>query len=571
MMRSAILVALVSAVRAQNQVPNIEQMLQGGTTAQAAPAPVQNVIPSLGGTPQAPPAYVTPAPAPPPAAPSTVDSTLGGSNTAGGLLTGLLQGAQAGNSGNSGSFGQNNRGWNYNGIGGSDDDSWQHPKVHVSEESREIVHGLVKAFMHKATLMQGEKECLENSVSQLTGDIVGTSKDVITGIKGLMNGGMGQTGFGQQQQTKAQGNVASAGIDGAIKLVQLVTLSTTLVKSCVQGDALEMMKEAAHNFINITRLEHRFMVSGVDIVSYLADSITAFENHRYEHFGEDIGGALRKILLSNSETGKALPEGIPEEDVIRKTTEGIMSGFFIPGEELEITDSADPNVDIEIDLHNCIAGNRPFFKEVFRSIWHAMAQFSANGEQHGLAPGTQQPGQGTPKWTGELMVAMLQLPTALQECGMGFDNEQMIGEALKTMGSLKFQFHMPHQKVSMRRIGDRMARGVTAWSQWHFHEYGHEIGFMLREFLLMMYPASGSQPRKYFVDENGRLRRKLESSITSRFGGKGLSALVIAGVTFAVLVGLMAVRTLRSMRGTSTQEKHNLNDIEMNDDEEAIE
>jgi len=47
--------------------------------------------------------------------------------------------------------------------------------------------------------------------------------------------------------------------------------------------------------------------------------------------------------------------------------------------------------------------------------------------------------------------------------------------------------------------------------------------------------------------------------------------LVIAGVTFAVLVGLMAVRTLRSMRGTSTQEKDNLNDIEMNDDEEAIE
>jgi len=505
MMRSAILVALVSAVRAQNQVPNIEQMLQGGTIAPAAPAPVapvQNVIPSLGGIPPAPPANVAPTPAPTlqpqAAAPSTVDSTLGGSNTAGGmggLLTGLLKGAQAGNSGNSGSFGQNNRGWNYNGIGNSGDDSWQHPKVHVSEESREIVHGLVKAFMHKATLMQGEKECLENSVSQLTGDIVGTGKDVITGVQSLMNGGMGQTGFGQQQQTKAQGNVASAGIDGAVKLVQLVTLSTTLAKSCVQGDALEMMKEAAHNFINITNLEHRFMVSGVDIVSYLADSITAFENHNYEQFGEDLGGALRKVLLSNSTTGKALPEGVPEEDVIRKTTEGIMSGFFIRGEELEITDTADPNVDIEIDLHNCIAGNRPFFKEIFRSMWHAMAQFSANGEQHGLDGLAQQPGQGTPKWTGELMVAMLQLPTALQQCGMGFDNEQMIGEALKTMGSLKFEFHMPHQKAShpLRAIGDRMARGVTAWSQWHFHEYGHEIGFMLREFLLMMYPASGSQ------------------------------------------------------------------------------
>jgi len=139
-------------------------------------------------------------------------------------------------------------------------------------------------------------------------------------------------------------------------------LSTTLVKNCVQGDALEMLKEAAAHLVNITRLEQRLMVSGVDIVSYLADSITAFEGHRYHHFGEDIGGALRKVLLSNSTTGKRLPEGVPEEDVIRKTTEGIMSGFFVPGEELEITDKADPNVDIQLDLHRCIAGNQPFFQ-----------------------------------------------------------------------------------------------------------------------------------------------------------------------------------------------------------------
>jgi len=567
-MRAAVALALLNTVVVVipvagqgSQVSNIETMLQGGTTAPVVPtmAPQANVIPSLGGSipslsPPSP-AFAAASPAPTPApipSPTAVGlasgegSTLGDRSTngggIGGLLTGFLKNADSASNG-----------VNSDGLGDGGDDNWKHPKVHVSEESREIVRGMVEAFMHRQQLLPGEKECLENSVSQLTGDIVGTGKDVIVGVKSLMNGGMGQAGFGQKQQTAAQGNVASVGIDGAIKLVQLVTLSTTLVKNCVQGDALEMLKEAAAHLVNITRLEQRLMVSGVDIVSYLADSITAFEGHRYHHFGKDIGGALRKVLLSNSTTGKRLPEGVPEEDVIRKTTEGIMSGFFVPGEELEITDKADPNVDIQLDLHRCIAGNQPFFKQIFQGVWHAMAQFSANGQQHGLA--SAQPAEGTPKWTGELMVAMLQLPTALSRCDLGIENEQMIGEALKTMGSLKFQFHMPHDRVSMKRIGDRMANGVQSWTNWHFHEYGHEIGFMLRELMLMIYP------QKYTVDQSGRLRRQLESSSMSRIHGKGFSVLVVAGMTFAVLVGFMAVRTMRSMRKASRQEY----DIEMND------
>lgn len=567
-MRAAVALALLNTVVVVipvagqgSQVSNIETMLQGGTTAPVVPAmaPQANVIPSLGGSipslsPPSP-AFAAASPAPPPApipSPTAVGlassegSALGGRSTngggIGGLLTGFLKNADSASNG-----------FNSDGLGDGRDADWKHPKVHVSEESREIVRGMVEAFMHRQQLLPGEKECLENSVSQLTGDIVGTGKDVIVGVKSLMNGGMGQAGFGQKQQTAAQGNVASAGIDGAIKLVQLVTLSTTLVKNCVQGDALEMLKEAAAHLVNITRLEQRLMVSGVDIVAYLADSITAFERHRYHRFGKDIGGALRKVLLSNSTTGKRLPEGVPEEDVIRKTTEGIMSGFFVPGEVLEITDKADPNVDIQLDLHRCIAGNQPFFKQIFQGVWHAMAQFSANGQQHGLA--SAQPAEGTPKWTGELMVAMLQLPTALSRCDLGIENEQMLGEALKTMGSLKFQFHMPHDRVSMKRIGDRMAKGVQSWTNWHFHEYGHEIGFMLRELMLMIYP------QKYTVDQSGRLRRQLESSSMSRIHGKGFSVLVVAGMTFAVLVGFMAVRTMRSMREASRQEY----DIEMND------
>merc|ERR1712178_377839 len=84
------------------------------------------------------------------------------------------------------------------------------PQTHgtpVSEESRMIVAGIVESFMHKQHLLPGEKRCLEDSVSQITGDVVGTGKDVVYAIKGLMNGGAGQKSFSQEEQKKNQGTV----------------------------------------------------------------------------------------------------------------------------------------------------------------------------------------------------------------------------------------------------------------------------------------------------------------------------------------------------------------------------
>merc|ERR1719401_454132 len=101
-----------------------------------------------------------------------------------------------------------------------------------------------------------------------------------------------RTGKGATQNVpnaKAQGSMASAGIDGAIKLVELVTSATNLVKNCVQGDALILLQETAHHFVNMTYIKKRLVVSGVDVLRYLADSITAFENQDYLKFGKDIG------------------------------------------------------------------------------------------------------------------------------------------------------------------------------------------------------------------------------------------------------------------------------------------
>lgn len=157
----------------------------------------------------------------------------------------------------------------------------------LSQDSMAVVSGLVESFMHKVALQPGERSCLERNVGQLTGDIMGTVGDVVTAIEALVQG----KGTIQKQNT---GGVVSAGIDSAMKITSLVALSTQLVRNCVHGDALALLKETAHHLINGTYLEHRFIVNGVDIAHSLSDSVVAFESKDFHRFGSDIGFALRK-------------------------------------------------------------------------------------------------------------------------------------------------------------------------------------------------------------------------------------------------------------------------------------
>jgi hypothetical protein len=444
-------------------------------------------------------------------------------------------------------------------LGGQAVTSGNSGKPAVSVESQEIVAGIVEAFMHKVHLLPGEKTCLENSISQLTGDVVGTTKDVVDAIKALLTGNTGpsrQSGYSRSASSKSSNNLITAGIDGATKIMSLITLSTTLVKNCVQGDALVLLNRTAHHLIDMKYIGHRILVSGVDIAHCLADCIISYEGHHYHRFGVDLGTALRKIVLSNATTGAALPEGVPEEAIIQEASEGLMDGFFAGGSMMEVTDIARPDVDIRLDLHSCIAGNQPFFKEIFLAIWSAFAQFSANADQHGLQGGLPVqgglPGLGvasntaTPKWTGELMIALMQLPMALEKCDVDEDTQNMLMEAIQTIGQLRVNVSFPgsqaaSQHFRVKEITDRMAKSIEAWTNWDFKRFGLELGVLLREFVLM------ALPQKYTVDDKGRLRRQLFSS--TRIGQQlnpNFSVYIFACATFALMAGLAATRGLRS-------------------------
>merc|ERR1711972_527975 len=170
--------------------------------------------------------------------------------------------------------------------------------------------------------------------------------------------------------------------------------------------------------------------------------------------------------------------------------------------------------------------------------------FSINAEQHDLQGGLGGVNNtGTPKWTGELMIALMQLPMALQKCNIDEDTQNMLMEAIQTVGQLRVNMSFPgSQHFKVKEITDRMAKAVEAWTNWNFKRFGIELGVLLREFVLM------ALPRKYTVDDKGRLRRQLYSSSTKI--GQNLNPnfpiYIFACATCALMAGFAATRPLRS-------------------------
>lgn len=544
-------------------------LLAVGASGQAMPAaqtvasgkPTYAITDLLGGTPQ-PQANLqqaayqsaTVAPILDPSAPVAQPSNVGYTSNfqAAGNTGGTAAGSQLPNAGNVGNIMQSllaGSGVNA-GAGQSTGYGAQNQPINgqvLSQDSMQVVSGLIEAFMHKVKLQPGERSCVQRNVGELTGDLMGTVGDIVIAVKGLVEG----KGTIKRSQT---GGVVSAGIDSAMKITSLVGLSTQLIRNCVHGDALVLMKKVSHHMINGTYLQHRFLVNGIDIANSLADSITAFESHDFHKFGKDIGRTLRKILLSNNNKATSLPEGVPEQVIIQKATDGLMKGFFVSGSAVQITDAAYPDLNIVVNLHRCIAGNSEFFKELWMAAWDLIAQLSMNAHQHGLNmkefgqmfTGGQQ-GGGQPKWSGELMIAMMQFPMALQRCGMGQDSQTMLLEAIKSLGDLHVQFKFPHSlntnpAMQAEKATAKMAKAVKAWTEWDFEKFGYELGELFRDLVMLAFP------QKYSVDASGRLQRYSLHAMSAEKKAKAVpgAVLIIGGAAVSLLVSLAVVRTRRA-------------------------
>lgn len=435
----------------------------------------------------------------------------------------------------------------------------------VSTQTQQITSGLIEAFMHKAQLLPGEKQCLEDRVAQTTSDVSGTVMDGVNAVKLLLSGagiGDGRPGHDfTKMDSGSVGGALSAGVDGAIRITRLVTSTTDLLKNCVQGDALFLLNQTGHNFINGSFLKRTFVVNGVDIVHALGDSIIAYEAGDYHKFGTDLGLTLRKVLLSNrTNATHMLPEGYPEKKLIADASAGLMSGFFADGSNIEITDDLRDDVDLKVDLHQCIARNSKFFGEIWMGIWDLIAKFAVNKEQH--FDGNDFIGDlnsGSSRWNGELMQALWLLPTALQKCNINPQAQHMMLEAIQTMGHVHVKAKFPNDKINTQDGTLKVGKAVKAWTNWDFKGFGSELGKLLREFVMLGFP------KKYSVDHAGRLHRTLFSEenfdhTETVIDDKPISPPVYAFAAGFAVIGLAVISIAARI---SRRDQRHVDDVEL--------
>jgi len=311
----------------------------------------------------------------------------------------------------------------------------------------------------------------------------------------------------------------------------------------------------------------------VDIAHGLSDSIVAFEAHDLHRFGADIGLSLRKLLLSNATNGTRLPEGVPEEVIIQKATDGLMKGFFVSGSSIEITDTAAPDIDVVVNLHQCIAGNSMFFKELWMAAWDLVARLSLSAKEGGIGAAFAELGQSQngaqPKWQGDLMVAMMQFPMALSRCGLSADMQDTFMEAVKTLNFVKMNFHFPNDvhgaaTDQATMVTEKMAKAVEAWTNWDFEGFGKELGELFRDLVMLAFP------QKYSVDPSGELRLYGQSMLAGEKAGSiSASLVIIGGAAVSVLVAFAVMRTRHSLPQLRTA--RSVIDIEDGDMTELVE
>jgi len=98
------------------------------------------------------------------------------------------------------------------------------------------------------------------------------------------------------------------GMQLSANMQHMVHLAHEVVKKCMHADALAAFQLAGRHMRNMQYMEGRFRANGKEIAVELANATKAYEHNNPHEFGNNIGLALRKVLLSNT-NNTDLPEG----------------------------------------------------------------------------------------------------------------------------------------------------------------------------------------------------------------------------------------------------------------------
>mmetsp|Transcript_61986 Transcript_61986/g.184618 ORF Transcript_61986/g.184618 Transcript_61986/m.184618 type:complete len:495 (+) Transcript_61986:1-1485(+) len=336
------------------------------------------------------------------------------------------------------------------------------------------------------------------------------------GGAGMMMGGMGAGLMGGGGGSGLDAAGASAAVmQLGMSFQHMVRLLHNMMDKCVQGDALDALKQACRHFRSAKYVSGRVMANGADVMEELTSALAHYENKNYKDFGHDIGRTMRKVLLSNSSDG-TLPEGLPNKTELANVTTGFLNGFFGSGFFLDITDK--DGVPIHIDLHECVSNNLGFFQSIWAATLFAFARKESGG-------GTKAKAQ----FATIVALTMMQVPKALRRCNIGAEQEEALMDSIKAMG-VGVDAHLTTPRMGSLgkdKVSSQMAAAVNAYTRTKWSDFGEDLGKLFRE------GALHTLQEKYAVDGRGHFRKRL-SALAREARGRGDWRRMLAAAPFAL-------------------------------------
>eukprot|EP00425_Heterocapsa_triquetra_P031115 CAMPEP_0195104264 /NCGR_PEP_ID=MMETSP0448-20130528/72994_1 /TAXON_ID=66468 /ORGANISM="Heterocapsa triquestra, Strain CCMP 448" /LENGTH=477 /DNA_ID=CAMNT_0040140071 /DNA_START=63 /DNA_END=1496 /DNA_ORIENTATION=- len=403
----------------------------------------------------------------------------------------------------------------------------------------EIIEGILEGFLHSdENLTATERSCVVSAVGSTAVNAWEASWNMVNVMQEL-----------RQKRINPAVQAAELTQTLAASSYGVVALATPYISNCSHGPAAQSIVEAAQHLQSMRYVAGGLMANGADVMMELTAATDAVVHHQHRVFGNDIGRACRKVLLSGK--GAKLPEA-PTVPQLANVSEGLIEGFFGPGSTLLLPPSNLPlfgpwsdggdvkfmkppafaSKGLKIDLHACVEKNRAYFESVMTGVWLFFAQ-------------------NDPMWQRELHSdeepavfprLLWGLPKALRRCGIDEVQEQMLMESimapLMTHGIASLTLPSHDDKMTTEKMLRELKDACEDWSQKKWHAFGGDLGKMLRRLVM------GVFPQKYSVDQAGRLQRsEVLADVRTNRGGFPLSTLLIAA--FPLLLVAVAFITRR--------------------------
>lgn len=302
--------------------------------------------------------------------------------------------------------------------------------VNFSREASEIVQGLTEAFLggEHGSLSEKELNCLSNGAGKMAGGMLDTAGRTAESYHFLKSQHRGQSLDAQYAAAQAGLYVNPgmsnpidpliAGLELSQRLARLMEFEKEFARECLKEDAIEQINAAVHHMSNTTFVGSRLVANGVDVVTELGKAVDAFDDKEYRGFGDNIGLAARRVLISKRGEGINALLHTPTDEEIEDVTTGLVKSIFGQGMSVQVKSDAIttyappppgmfttqvdvinnssvkvptaptlipwtllPTTEVDVDLRQCVGGNKELFESAWRPVFATMERVAVSSSK----------------------------------------------------------------------------------------------------------------------------------------------------------------------------------------------